>query len=159
MSATPPRKDAVFQCLEQIWSLLFPDHLPCRSQAGLGEFKAALREEVGRALTFGPGGASADEVVDDFLTLLPALRQKLLRDAEAAVTRDPSAHSVDEVMSISDYVYIISDARIVDQGTPAQIRASSLDWTQQFLRGAPDGPVPFHYKAREYSEELLEVSA
>jgi phospholipid/cholesterol/gamma-HCH transport system ATP-binding protein len=25
----------------------------------------------------------------------------------------------------------------------------------QFIQGAPDGPVPFHYPAEDYQEELL----
>ena len=38
--------------------------------------------------------------------------------------------------------------------TPAQVHASADPFVRQFVDGEPDGPVPFHYPARPYAEEL-----
>jgi phospholipid/cholesterol/gamma-HCH transport system ATP-binding protein len=65
------------------------------------------------------------------------------------------SHDVAEVMAISHQVYVISDGRIVDHGPPDALRQSSSGWVQQFLNARADGPVPFHYPAPSYAEELL----
>jgi phospholipid/cholesterol/gamma-HCH transport system ATP-binding protein len=65
------------------------------------------------------------------------------------------SHDVHETSAIADYIYIISDGKIVDQGSPEQIRLSSSTWVQQFMNGTADGPVHFHYPAREYMDDLL----
>lgn len=54
-------------------------------------------------------------------------------------------HDVPESFEISDYVYLIGKGRFQAEGTPAQLRASTDAYVQQFLQGQPDGPVAFHY--------------
>ena len=44
--------------------------------------------------------------------------------------------------------------RIVAQGTPAELMASTDPETRQFVRGEPDGPVKFHYPARSLAEDF-----
>ena len=65
------------------------------------------------------------------------------------------SHDLAESMSISDHVAIISDGKVVEQGSPEQLRNSSSDWVQQFLNGKPDGPVPFQYAAPDYQADLF----
>lgn len=73
-----------------------------------------------------------------------------------ALTSIVVTHDVTEVMSIADYVYIIADQRIVGQGSPEDIRNNNSPLVQQFLQGAADGPVPFHYPSESIYNELLE---
>lgn len=56
-------------------------------------------------------------------------------------------HNVHESLAIVDYVYFISEGRIVGEGTPAQIRASADPFIHQFVNAEADGPVAFHYPA------------
>ncbi|MDX5410638.1 MAG: ABC transporter ATP-binding protein [Thauera sp.] len=56
-------------------------------------------------------------------------------------------HDVHESLEIVDYIYFVSDGRIVAQGTPAEIRASTDPFVHQFVNAEADGPVPFHYPA------------
>jgi phospholipid/cholesterol/gamma-HCH transport system ATP-binding protein len=65
------------------------------------------------------------------------------------------SHDVQETAQIADYIYVIADGKVVDQGTPAQIEKSSSEWVQQFMNGAADGPVHFHYPAKDYVDDLL----
>jgi phospholipid/cholesterol/gamma-HCH transport system ATP-binding protein len=67
------------------------------------------------------------------------------------------SHDVHETSAIADYIYIISDGKIVDQGTPDQLRQSSSPWVQQFMNGTADGPIHFHYPARDYVDDLLSI--
>jgi phospholipid/cholesterol/gamma-HCH transport system ATP-binding protein len=63
-------------------------------------------------------------------------------------------HDVQESLQIVDYVYFVSEGRIAGEGTPDQIRASQVPFVKQFVNGEPDGPVPFHYPAKTYPQEL-----
>lgn len=63
-------------------------------------------------------------------------------------------HDVQESLKIVDYVYFISAGVIEAEGTPEEIRRSGLPFVHQFVHGEPDGPVPFHYPARSYAEDL-----
>jgi len=63
-------------------------------------------------------------------------------------------HDVEESLQIVDYVYFLAEGKIVAQGTPDEIRASEMPYVKQFVTGAPDGPVRFHYPAPEYAADL-----
>lgn len=55
------------------------------------------------------------------------------------------SHDVAELLSIADFVCVLSEGRIIEQGTPEQLENSKSLYVQQFLQGLPDGPVPLHY--------------
>ncbi len=63
-------------------------------------------------------------------------------------------HDVQESLKIVDYVYFVSEGVIVAEGTADEIRASALPYVHQFVHGEADGPVPFHYPAPAYAEDL-----
>lgn len=63
-------------------------------------------------------------------------------------------HDVHESLKIVDYVYFVSEGAIEAEGTPDQIRASGLPFVHQFVHGEEDGPVPFHYPASSYTQDL-----
>jgi phospholipid/cholesterol/gamma-HCH transport system ATP-binding protein len=65
------------------------------------------------------------------------------------------SHDVHETSVIADYIYVLSEGKVAGQGTPQEIKQSPSDWVQQFMNGAADGPVHFHYPAKEYMEDLL----
>ena len=63
-------------------------------------------------------------------------------------------HDVEESLQVVDYVYFLAEGKIVAQGTPDEIRASEMPYVKQFVSGAPDGPVRFHYPAPDYAADL-----
>jgi phospholipid/cholesterol/gamma-HCH transport system ATP-binding protein len=67
------------------------------------------------------------------------------------------SHDVHETTSIADYIYLIADGKVVDQGTPEYLyeHETASAWAQQFLEALPDGPVQFHYQAEDYAEDLF----
>jgi phospholipid/cholesterol/gamma-HCH transport system ATP-binding protein len=77
-----------------------------------------------------------------------------LNDA-LSITSVVVTHDVYESLKIVDYLYFVSEGRIVASGTPDEVHASSDPFVRQFVDGAPDGPVPFHYPAPAYREELF----
>lgn len=74
---------------------------------------------------------------------------KLIRDLNHSMglTSVLVSHDVPESLSICHYACIIADGRVIGQGTPEELQAHPSEQVQQFLRGQPDGPVPFHYPA------------
>ena len=84
--------------------------------------------------------------------------QRLVRTLNEALglTSILVSHDVEEVLSISDYAYVIAGGKVLERGTPEAIRTSQSEMVRQFLDGKPDGPVAFHYKAsRDYATDLL----
>jgi phospholipid/cholesterol/gamma-HCH transport system ATP-binding protein len=65
------------------------------------------------------------------------------------------SHDVQETAAIADYIYVLSEGKIVGQGTPQQLQQSDSEWVQQFMNGDADGPVHFHYPAKDYLDDLL----
>ncbi len=66
------------------------------------------------------------------------------------------SHDVQEIGAIADYSYLLSEGTVVAEGSPAQLKVESTGVVRQFMSGSPDGPVPFHYPAGDYFEQLLE---
>jgi len=64
-------------------------------------------------------------------------------------------HDVAEALELVDYVYYMSAGKVEFQGTPEEVRAAGLSSLRQFVYGEPDGPVPFHYPAPDYRQDLL----
>ncbi|MGH8808980.1 MAG: ABC transporter ATP-binding protein, partial [Noviherbaspirillum sp.] len=64
------------------------------------------------------------------------------------------SHDVHETFLIADYVYFLSQGKIVAHGTPEQMLASGDPYVKQFVHAEADGPVPFHYPGRSLAEDL-----
>lgn len=64
-------------------------------------------------------------------------------------------HDVQESLKIVDYVYFVSEGKIVAEGTAEDIRNSGTPYVHQFVWGEADGPVAFQYPAPPYGEEIF----
>ena len=76
-------------------------------------------------------------------------------NAELSLTSVLVSHDVEEALSISDQVYVLSHGQVIASGTPQQLRDSDDTELKQFLFGLPDGPVSFHFPAKPLVEEVL----
>jgi phospholipid/cholesterol/gamma-HCH transport system ATP-binding protein len=65
------------------------------------------------------------------------------------------SHDVEEVSSVSDHSYLISEGKVVAYGTPKELEQNKSAWVRQFMKGLSDGPVPFHYPAPDLAAQLL----
>ncbi|XKH61228.1 ABC transporter ATP-binding protein [Halomonas sediminis] len=66
------------------------------------------------------------------------------------------SHDIKETLSIADYVYLISDGKVVAEGTPKSLDTHADPRVSQFVHGEPDGPVPFHYPAPDFYSDILD---
>jgi len=76
-----------------------------------------------------------------------------LNDA-LGITSIVVTHDIYESLKIVDYIYFVSEGRIIAEGTPGEVRASRDPFVRQFVDGQPDGPVPFHYPAKAIEREF-----
>ncbi|MDF2641102.1 MAG: phospholipid transporter ATP-binding protein MlaF [Pseudomonas sp.] len=79
---------------------------------------------------------------------------RLLNDA-LGITSIVVSHDLNETASIADYLYVVGDGQVLGQGTPQELMSSDNPRIRQFMTGEPDGPVPFHYPAPDFREDLL----
>lgn len=117
----------------------------------------ARRVALARALMLDPTMIMYDEPFTGQDPISMGVLIELLHTVNSALdlTSIVVSHDVQETLSIADYVYIVSDGVVVEGGTPDDIRHSSSDWVQQFVRGDADGPVPFQFPATDYQSDLF----
>ncbi|MFM5719372.1 phospholipid ABC transporter ATP-binding protein MlaF [Aeromonas caviae] len=116
----------------------------------------ARRAAVARSIALDPDLIMYDEpfVGQDPITM--AVLVKLIKELNDAlgITSVIVTHDVKEVLSIADYAYIIANRKVVAHGTPEQLREEHNPEVEQFLKGLPDGPVPFHFPAGDLLQDL-----
>ena len=132
-------------------STLFPSELSGGMQR---------RVALARALALDPGLMMYDEPFTGLDPIAMGVIVNLIRRI-ADVYRSTSiivSHDIQETASIADYIYLISDGKLIGEGEPDVLREDTSPRVRQFVGGLPDGPVPFHYPAPDYGEELLSES-
>ena len=117
----------------------------------------ARRVALARAIALDPLLVMYDEPFAGLDPISLGVVGQLIRQLNDAlsITSVVVTHDVYESLKIVDYLYFVSEGRIVASGTPDEVHASSDPFVRQFVDGAPDGPVPFHYPAPAYREDLF----
>ena len=118
----------------------------------------ARRVALARAIALDPDLIMYDEPFAGLDLISMGVAAKLIRTLTDATgtTALVVSHDVPECMAISDHVILMAapGGRIVAQGTPAELMASTDPEVRQFVRGEPDGPVKFHYPAPPVAREF-----
>jgi phospholipid/cholesterol/gamma-HCH transport system ATP-binding protein len=117
----------------------------------------ARRVALARAIVMDPEMLIYDEpfVGLDPISLGMVVRLIRRMNEGLRITSIVVSHDVKELASIAHDSYLLSGGRVVAAGTPVELQASDSTIVQQFMNGLPDGPVPFHYPAPDYSSQLL----
>lgn len=116
----------------------------------------ARRVALARAIALDPQLIMYDEPFAGLDPISMGVTANLIRELNDALgsTSILVSHDVHESFAIADYVYFLSQGKIVAQGTPEQMLASSDPYVRQFVHAEPDGPVPFHYPGRSLAEDF-----
>lgn len=117
----------------------------------------ARRVALARAIALDPMMILYDEPFTGQDPISMGVLVQLIRKLNDALglTSIVVSHDVKETTAIADYIYVISEGKVVEHGTPDALGRSDSTWVRQFLEGLPDGPVPFHYPAVDYRQDLL----
>jgi phospholipid/cholesterol/gamma-HCH transport system ATP-binding protein len=116
----------------------------------------ARRVALARAIALDPMLVMYDEPFAGLDPISLGVVGQLIRKLNDALgsTSLVVTHDIYESLKIVDYIYFVSEGRIIAQGTPAEVRGSTDPFVRQFVDGAPDGPVPFHYPARDVARDF-----
>lgn len=117
----------------------------------------ARRVALARAMVLDPELLLYDEPFSGLDPISMGMVLRLIRrnNDVLGVTSVVVSHDVEEINRIADYCYVVSGGKVIGAGTPAELQASDSPLIRQFMSGEADGPVPFHYPAAPYRDELL----
>lgn len=117
----------------------------------------ARRVALARALALDPMMMLYDEPFTGQDPISMGVLVRLIRSLNDALglTSIIVSHDVHETAEIADFIYLISAGKIVGAGTPTELENSDSAWVKQFIHAEADGPVPFHYPAPDYVQDLL----
>ncbi len=117
----------------------------------------ARRVALARAIALDPKLLMYDEPFTGQDPISMGVLVSLIKNLNLALqtTNLVVSHDIHETASIADKLIIISDGKVIGEGTPEELRRDGSPWVQQFMTGSPDGPVPFHYPADELLYDVL----
>lgn len=116
----------------------------------------ARRAALARAIALDPQLIMYDEPFTGQDPISKGMLVQLIRllNSTLGLTSIIVSHDVHETASIADYIYVIADGKVIGHGTPDEVMNTDEPQVRQFIRGLADGPVPFHYPAPNYCEDL-----
>lgn len=117
----------------------------------------ARRVALARALVLDPQLMLYDEPFTGQDPISMGVLLKLIKtlNEQLNMTSVVVSHDVQEALSIADWAYVIVDGRVLASGSAKDFNHSDIPQLQQFMKGLPDGPVPFHYPCKGIEEDLL----
>jgi len=125
---------------------------PAELSGGMGR-----RVALARAMVMDPDILIYDEPFAGLDPISLGVILRLIRRLNDAlrITSIVVSHDVQEISTVADHVFLLSGGGVVASGTPQELRDNPSAVVKQFVGGLADGPVPFHYPAPDYFEQLL----
>jgi len=131
----------------------FEDLLP-------SELSGGMRKRVGlaRAIAMDPQIIFYDEPTAGLDPIVASVIDKLIIDLskKLQVTSVVVTHDMKSVMAIADRIVMLYDGKVLETGTPDEIRSSRNEMVQQFITGSFDGPIRFFQQKDDYLENLTQ---
>jgi len=145
-------RDLVLMKLQAVGLRGARDLIPSELSGGM-----ARRAALARAIALDPMMIMYDEPFTGQDPISMGVLVKLIRMMNDALNLSSIivSHDIQETLAIADKIYIISQGKIIGQGNPEEIDQSDSPWISQFMHGLADGPVPFHYPAMDYKDDIL----
>ncbi len=114
------------------------------------------RVALARAIMLDPELMLYDEPFTGQDPINKGVLMKLIRELNTSfgLTSVIVSHDVQEMLAISDYLYVLANGKIIGHGVPQEVIKDSNPELKQFVEGLPDGPVPFRYPAEPLAQQL-----
>jgi len=128
------------------------DLMPSELSGGM-----ARRAALARAIVFDPELIMYDEPFAGQDPIAMGVLVELIRllNQSLNMTSIIVSHDIPETASIADKIYVIADGKVVAHGKPKDLLQDETPMVKQFMQGLPDGPVPFHFPAQDYLDDML----
>ena len=123
------------------------------------ELSGGMRKRVGlaRAIAMDPQIIFYDEPTAGLDPIVAAVIDKLIMDLsqKLQVTSVVVTHDMKSVMTIADRIAMLYEGRVLEIGSPDEIKNSKNEMVQQFINGSPDGPIRFFQQKDDYLENMM----
>jgi len=111
------------------------------------QISGGMRKRVGlaRAIALDPDIVFYDEPTSGLDPVVGGVIDHLIKDlsVKLSITSVVVTHDMQSVFAIGDRIAMVHKGKIVEVGTPDEIRNSKNLYIQQFINGKPEGPIDF----------------
>ena len=140
--------------LELVGLTGFENFMPFQISGGMKK-----RVALARAISLDPKivfydepGAGLDPITASMIDqLILDLSQKL------KITSVVVTHEMKSAFRIADKIVILHKGKVLEVGTSEEIKNSKNSYVQQFIKGEPEGAIPFKQTSEAYLKGLLET--
>lgn len=122
------------------------------------ELSGGMKKRVGlaRAIVMDPEIVFYDEPGAGLDPVVTGVIDKLIKDLsqKLSITSVVVTHEMESAFRIADRMAMLYDGKIIEVGTPEQIKNTKNPVVKQFITGSPDGPIPLRRSSEEYLKDL-----
>ena len=124
------------------------------------QLSGGMKKRVGlaRAIAMDPEIVFYDEPTAGLDPIMSAVIDKLILDLskKLLITSVVVTHDMQSVFRIADRIAMLHKGKVLEVGTPEEIRATKNELVKQFIHGSPEGPVSFLQTGDDYLKLLME---
>jgi phospholipid/cholesterol/gamma-HCH transport system ATP-binding protein len=126
------------RCLAQVGLSDIADLLPAELSGGMKK-----RVAIARAIAKKPSIIMFDEPTTGLDPIMADMINELIVKVNAApeITSIAITHDMVSAYKISDKIAVLFDGRIIEIGSPAEIRGTKNEIVRQFIEGKAEGPI------------------
>jgi len=116
------------------------------------------RVGLARAIIMDPDIVFYDEPTSGLDPISSGVIDKLIVDLnrKLGVTSVVVSHDINSALKIADKLIILFYGDIIAEGTPGEIEQSTDPKVIQFVKGSPDGPIPFSHSSRDFLADITD---
>jgi len=139
--------------LELVGLREFDDLTPAQISGGMKK-----RVGLARAIALDPEILFYDEPTAGLDPIVAGVIDVLIMDLsrKLGVTSVVVTHDMNSAFKIANRMVMLYQGKVVAQGTADDIRNSTDERVQQFITGAPDGPIPLRMSKTDYVTDLMD---
>jgi phospholipid/cholesterol/gamma-HCH transport system ATP-binding protein len=123
------------------------------------QLSGGMMKRIGlaRAIIMDPEVVFYDEPTSGLDPISAGVINKLIVDLNTilGVTSVVVSHDIESSFRIADWIIILFYGKKVAEGAPEEIRTADDPRVQQFIKGEPEGPIPFNRTDKDFYEDIL----
>lgn len=123
------------------------------------QLSGGMMKRVGlaRAIVMDPKVIFYDEPTSGLDPISTGVIDKLIRDLNQKldITSVVVSHDIESCFRIADNIILLFYGEVIAEGTVDEIRNSKDPRVVQFIKGEPEGPIPFTRTDKKYVDDIL----